>query len=86
MVVGTLSGEHFERSVLLAQHLEEITHFLLAEGIRKIVLFIIDEIRGDVGIKVVQGTDANSFEHHADIIFRMREICKIAHIYFATSA
>lgn len=80
MIVCALPDEYFQLSILLAEFLEEITNFLLAEGIGKIVFLIIDEIRGHVGVKIVQGTDADPLQHHADIFVCMREICESCHI------
>ena len=80
MVVRALSDEHFQLRILPAESVKEITNFLLAESIRKFVFLFVDEIRGHVGVEIVQAADTNPLQHYADIIFSMGKICESSHL------
>ena len=90
MIVCALPDKYFQLGVLLAQPFKEITDLLLAHGGRQVILTLINEIRGHVGVEIVQAVDAYPLQHHADIIVGMREIRKSRHnrlfCYFSVSS
>ena len=79
MVVRALSDEHLEVGILGREALEKVTNLLFAHCGRQVVLPLVDEIRGDIGIQVVERADADSFEHDADIFLRLRKIAECSH-------
>ena len=80
MGVGALADEHLETGVPGGKALEKVTDLLLAHRGRQVVLPLVDKIRGDIGIEVVQRPDADPFEHHADIFPGLGKIAECSHL------
>ena len=79
MVVRAGAGEHLERGVLCGKAFKELTHLLFAQCVREVVLPFIDEIRRDVGVKVVERIDSYLAKHLADIFLCVGEIAESWH-------
>ena len=82
MVIRALAHEDLEAYVGSGEFLEEVADLLLAHGGREVVLALVNEIRGNVGVEVVERADAYPLEHHADIFLCLRKIAEFAHYVY----
>ncbi len=83
MVIGSGPGENLQLDILLVQGSEEIADLLLAHGVRKVVIRLVDEFRRDIGIEIVEAGNPDSLQHRADVLLRVRKIRESAHLLYS---